>query len=1516
MRIRASLRRAAATFATATLALTTLVAGLAAPAAAADVAFSVDDFAGNAMGARALVPGDYSCSPSGSNTMTMGTGTMKLDVRAPDAIGCTYANAQVTWTTANPVNLEQGGADRVELRYRDVTPNQPSAVTFGVWAEDVTGKVARADGLTRNGGASGDWLTIRYAPAYVGDVAVFTFPAGFDRSRVVKITLVVSATQSHQNVSVTFEGIGTNVGEPIYRAPAFTSTDPLVFPPSTSTTRTVTVTGNPAPDVSVASGKPSWMTVSTSTSGSTTTVTMSGNPGTSYQASPITLHADVANSLTADAEIPVVVPSPVSVTYTTTNATRGTAAGFAIGTASSTPGSTILGPTTGLPAGTSLSMSGSEVRLDGTPTTAGTYTVTTTVGNEYSSAQLSRQVIVGVKPTLSFEDGPFPQCEPFEIPITTTGYPTPSLAFRFMPEWAHYADGAISGTTPVGVGTAHIEITASNGWGTDVRNLWIQWGFRPTVAAPTTSVVVAGHATTLPLTAPYANAASVTGLPAGLSLIQPGPSSLSVTGTPSRPTSAAAASGTATFVVMNMYGTERTTWDWTVQAAPLLSGPTAMSATVGTPLTGATVTADGYPTPTLSAEVVDGGSLPAGLSLDTSTPGSLSVVGTPTTTGTAVVRVTADNGVGDAVERDLTVSALRAPSFADTAPTLTVAAGSSGALALDWSGYAPPVLTLGSALPSWLDFDDATGTFSASPPPGTEGVFGPFEVTATNTAGTAFANVTVQVTAPPAITLQVGGYTGLVDADMTSWTIATYSGHPAPDVEVTDLPPGVVATVGDGEVTLTGTPTATGSYTANLTATNAHGTDSAQFTLEITSPATLSAPTALAIPVGVAATLPITVGGYPRPTLEASGLPAGLTLDGDAGTVSGTPTTPGRYTVELEVTDGSGPIGVDPVTMTLDVTAAPSFATAPTTTTLRLGVAADLAAFAVAGHPTPTATASGLPAGLSLSQDGSDVSLVGTPTQTGTFEVTVELDSVVGTDEAAWTVVVEQVAGVTAPTTATVDVDEAITPIPVTLSGYPVPTVGADGLPDGLALVTDGTGTRIAGTPTQDGAHTVVLTATNGVDSPATATIALDVRSAPDPGADRVVTFPAGTTSTLTLAPAGHPAPALTTSALPSWLTFDAASGTFTGTPSPAEQGVQEVVVTATNALGSSVVLVGFTVTATPTTTHTGGTTVVRSADEVDVTLTPVAGYPEPTVTAVGLPTGLSADVAHGGLRLTGITTALGTHTVLFTLDNGAGADLTVPWTVVVEAPATLTGPTSLTLTQDSAVDETFTAGGYPVPSVTAAGLPAGLAWVPTTGGGRLVGTPQAPGTSTVTLTAHNGVDADVVLEVALDVTPRPVVLTLSATAAAVGGFVDVRASGLQPDEQVEVWLHSTPRLLSRTRADDAGELDLRVTVPADTPVGMHHVVVEAASGATARIAIEILPAAEPSPTPTPAPTAPEDEPTAPAQPGEPSPSPTRAPDDRGGLAVTGSDVAGLLIAGLLVLAAGATALVARRRGA
>lgn len=914
-------------------ALTAFVLALAGTVVATPIAayaadgFSVDDFAGNAMGERVLVPGNYSCSPSGSNNLTVAGGTMKLDITVPDTIGCNYGSAQVRWTAPTMVDIEQGGADRIDLRYRDVLPNQPSAVTFGVRLVDVDGRVAEVGGLTRNGGPAGDWLTIRYVPAYVGDVAVFNFANGFRKDAVKSVTLIVAATTNNQNVSVTFDGIGTNVGEPAYEAPSIGAPTSLVFPPSTATVHTFTVTGNPAPDVAV-SGQPAWMTAATSSTTGGTLVTLSGNPGTSYSDTSIHVHADVANSLTADRDVRIVVPSPVSVTYTSTTTTVGQAGPITLGTAASTPVAGIVGPTTGLPAGTSLSMSGTSVVLTGTPTTAGDYSIATTVGNEFTSAPFTRAITVGQAPVLAApSELVLIRNEPI-TPVTlgVTAFPTPTFTASGLPAGLSLSAAGVLSGTPTANTSASATITAQNSFGTDDTQLSIQVGDRPGVTPPTEGHVVAGSVEALALdTIGDPVTVTASGLPAGLSVAEVSGDWV-VRGTPARPTDAASASGVATFTVTSAFGADHATWSWNVDAAPALTGPGEVSTVRGSALTGATVTLDGYPTPTVTVTDTNGDPvvLPDGLSVDTSTPGAVRIIGSPTTTGTAVVRVTASNGVGASIVHDLTVRSLLGPSFFDAAPTLTVEAGNLQSLTLNWVGYERPTLSTAASLPSWIDVDTTSGTIVAEPPLGVSGIFGPYDVVATNTTGSATASVTVVVNTPAALATSSAGVTVQQGVALASTLVGSYAGYPAPTVTTTGLPAGLSLVGSGGSLQLSGTTTAAGgTYPVTVRSDNGIGTSTtATLSVTVTVPATVSAASDASIPVGVAADIPIVTTGFPAPVLHATGLPTGLSIDALTGNLTGTPTVPGDYTVTITASNGIGDAPA-PVDIAIEVRSAP-----------------------------------------------------------------------------------------------------------------------------------------------------------------------------------------------------------------------------------------------------------------------------------------------------------------------------------------------------------------------------------------------------------------------------------------------------------------------------------------------------------------------------------------------------------------------------------------------------------------
>jgi large repetitive protein len=192
---------------------------------------------------------------------------------------------------------------------------------------------------------------------------------------------------------------------------------------------------------------------------------------------------------------------------------------------------------------------------------------------------------------------------------------------------------------------------------------------------------------------------------------------------------------------------------------------------------------------------------------------------------------------------------------------------------------------------------------------------------------------------------------------------------------------------------LSGTPTTEGSYTFVVRAVGGGGTsDTETETLVVRQPIVASSPfrgTPQKAEVGVPFTAAQTAAGGNGTftwALASGGLPAGLELTPD-GTISGTPTIPGRFTFATRVTDGEGRVAT--VNGTLVVAAKLAI------TTLKLKPAkvggAYRATITTVGGVAPTtwSVRGRLPAGVTF---GKKLHLfIGTPRKAGTYRVTVQV---------------------------------------------------------------------------------------------------------------------------------------------------------------------------------------------------------------------------------------------------------------------------------------------------------------------------------------------------------------------------------------------------------------------------------------------------------------------------------------------------------------------------------------------
>jgi hypothetical protein len=134
----------------------------------------------------------------------------------------------------------------------------------------------------------------------------------------------------------------------------------------------------------------------------------------------------------------------------------------------------------------------------------------------------------------------------------------------------------------------------------------------------------------------------------------------------------------------------------------------------------------------------------------------------------------------------------------------------------------------------------------------------------------------------------------------------------------------------------------------------------------------------------------VTATGTPSPSISESGaLPAGVKFEN--GVLSGTPTEEGSFPITLTASNGIGSEAVQEFTLTVD--AAPTIISADTTTFTK-GMEGSFMVTAT-GTPQPTISESGtLPTGVRFENGVLD----GTPTEIGSFEVTLTARNGVGTE--------------------------------------------------------------------------------------------------------------------------------------------------------------------------------------------------------------------------------------------------------------------------------------------------------------------------------------------------------------------------------------------------------------------------------------------------------------------------------------------------------------------------------------
>ena len=502
-------------------------------------------------------------------------------------------------------------------------------------------------------------------------------------------------------------------------------------------------------------------------------------------------------------------------------------------------------------------------------------------------------------------------------------------------------------------------------------------------------------------------------------------------------------------------------------------------------------------------------------------------------------------------------------------------------------------------------------------------------------------------------------------------------------------------------------------------------------------------------------------GGTPGYTWSVTGgtPPSGLSLS--SGILAGTPTAAGTFAFTIAVTDSAAAT----TSRNFSVSIAPATAPLLITTSSPLpggsvGSAYSRTFSSSGGVPgyTWSLTGGALPGGLSLSEGV----LAGTPTAAGTFTFNVTVtDGAAATASKAFSLVIAPAAVPLAITTTspltggTVGVAYAKT-FGAT-GGSPGYTWSLTGgaLPIGLAL-NDGS---LAGTPSAAGTFTFTLTVTDGAG--ATASSAYSLVIAPAAVALAITTSSPLVDGAVGAAYAqafdasgGRPGYtwSLTGGTLPDGLSLDA--GMLSGTPTAAGTFAFTLTVadtagaTASKAYSLAIAPDAAALRITTPSPLTDATVGVAFSQAFAAS----GGTPGYTwaVTGGTLPDGLSLNAG----ALVGTPTSAGTSTFTMTVTDGAGATATREYALPVVALApVITSVATVSGTVGVPLSYAIVASHAPT-SFGATGLPTGLTLNAATG--LISGTPQAAGTSTVTITASNAAGS----------ASAPLILTVAAAAS------------------------------------------------------------------------------------------------------------------------------------------------------
>ncbi|WP_264521865.1 glycine-rich domain-containing protein [Flavobacterium sp. N1994] len=397
-----------------------------------------------------------------------------------------------------------------------------------------------------------------------------------------------------------------------------------------------------------------------------------------------------------------------------------------------------------------------------------------------------------------------------------------------------------------------------------------------------------------------------------------------------------------------------------------------------------------------------GGTIISGATLNSYTPSS-AIIGT--TYYYVVVTNSSGCSAASNVSGAITITPINTVSAASITPTLCI---NSVLTSITHTSTGATGIGTATGLPAGITASFANNTITISGTPTASGTFA-YSIPVTGGCGTVNATGTITVTTNNVASAASSTPTLCINSVLTSITHTTTGATGIGTT--TGLPAGVTASFASNTITISGTPTASGTFNYSIPLTGGCGTVNATGTITVTPNKTVSAASStptLCINSVLTSVTHTTTDATGIGT--ATGLPAGLSAAWASNTItiSGTPTASGTFAYSIPVTGDCGTVNATGI---ITVTTNKTVSAASSTPTLCINSVLTSITHTTTGA-TGIGTATGLPAGVTASFTSNTITISGTPTASGTFAYSIPVTGGCGTVNATGTIIVNDLPGV------------------------------------------------------------------------------------------------------------------------------------------------------------------------------------------------------------------------------------------------------------------------------------------------------------------------------------------------------------------------------------------------------------------------------------------------------------------------------------------------------------------------